>query len=103
MAFSVEDLDSDNTTKPELVVLAVNHDGTTVGSDYKLHFYTEGPGGAYTEMHGSSNPLLEVKLCGATTCGSTPSCCTALTFVGQCMVYLSVRTWFRLRTEAQWP
>ena len=83
VAFALEDLDSDNRTKPELAVLAVNHDETTVGSDYKLHYYTQGPSGAYTEMQGSSNPLLAVELCGAATCDRSPPCCTALTFAGR--------------------
>ena len=85
VAFALEDLDSDSTTKPELVVLAVNHDGTAAGSDYRLHYFTQGPGNTYAERHGSDNPLLAVELCGAATCNRSPPCCTALTFAGRCM------------------
>ena len=83
MAFALEDLDTDIDTKPELAVLAVNHDGTEVGSDYKIHFYTQGKSGQYMQSRGSSDPMRDVKLCGAVSCGKSPKCCTALTFAGQ--------------------
>ena len=82
VAFAVEDLDTDAETKPEIAVLAVNHDGTEVGSDYQIHFFSA-QGGAYTESRGISDPMRDVALCGAVSCGKSPQCCTALTFAGQ--------------------
>ena len=79
----MEDLDTDNTTKPELAVLAVNHHGTKVKADYRIHFYTGmGPAGAYTESPESSDPMRDVKLCSVASCGGSAQCCTALTFAG---------------------
>ena len=84
MKISVVDLDSDKKTKPDIVVLAVNHDGTMVGSDYKMHFYSaQGAEAAYKEMKGSSDPFHDVKLCGPASCGKPPPCCTSLAFTGR--------------------
>ena len=84
MNFAVVDLDGDNTTKPNIAVLAVNHDGTAVGSDYKFHFYSaQGVTGEYKEVKGSSSPLHDVQLCGPATCGKAPPCCTSLAFTGE--------------------